>query len=236
MKFAFQGPFISFLIGLLWNAIKAASTEACILDFFLWKVLPHSAASGSLTLDGNLKWSLMWVLSSDSRKMSKYKRRKQRSSLLDLHSLLKSLALDSRKWVVVFILHSPPFSPSPVLRERPSACSPQPLSLLAGHFVSQVSCRHSSWQDRGCLLPERAVDGRGDGGTVCSLGLHEPWLPGMVRSTWYLVSGLLFWAGTLHNITVSTRNTCCEWAPLLPPRRHYSSSSGRTWDWHGEFS
>lgn len=158
------------------------------------------------------------MLSSDSRKMSKYEKKKQRSSVLDLHSLLKSLALYIRKWVVLFTLNFLTFYSSPVLREWPSACSLQPFPLLAGHCVSEASCLQASDKRRAAFC------GRGAGKDVStrslfqpdsSLCLHKARFPVMARSIWYLVSGLLFWAGTLENTTVSTRNTS-EWVPWSP--------------------
>lgn len=66
----------TFFIHLFWNAGNDNSTKALVPAFFFGEVLSHSAASGGLTLDGDQKRGLMCVLSSDSRKMSKYKRRK----------------------------------------------------------------------------------------------------------------------------------------------------------------
>lgn len=191
---------------------------------FFWKVLSYSIASGSLTWDTNLKWSLMQVLSSDSSRMSKYERKKQRSSVLDLRSLLKSLALYIRKWVVLFILNFLTFYSSPVLWKWPSARSLQPFPLLSGLVtreglpLASEGCEWMLWL------------GAPSCQTVSFLCLHKAQLPVMAGSMWYLVLGLLFRTGTLDNIRFSPRHTC-EWVSWLPIR--HGSSSDITWAWSG---
>lgn len=128
-------------------------------------------------------------------------------SVPDLHSLLTSLALYIREWVVLFILNVLPFLFLPLLREGPSAHFPQPFPLCAGHYVSAASCLQSWWQEKGCLLPERGgqdVTTRSPFLPHTSRGLSR--LPGVDRSMWYPVSGLPFWAGAWDNITVSTEH------------------------------
>lgn len=185
--------------------MRSTKNQTKAFSLVFWKVLSHSAASGSLTLDGNLKWSLMWVLSSDSRRMSKYKRRKQRSFVLDLHSLLKSLALYIRNWVVLFIFNFLTFYSSLVLREWPSAHSLSlSLSLLGivsakwAAFIAGDKCRAASCQRRVWMN----VVTRSPSKLGSSLCLHKAQLAVTERSVWYLVLGFLLCAGALHNISL----------------------------------
>lgn len=147
----------------------------------------------------------MWVLSSDSRKMSKYKRRKQRSSVLDLHSLLKSLALYIREGVVLFIFNILPFSSS-LSVERGHQLAPHSSSLpVLGHCVRPASCLQSWWRDESCVSLERGGWGvltRSPCLLQTSCCFHKAQLPGMARSVWYPVSRVLLWAGSLQGTLV----------------------------------
>lgn len=125
-------------------------------------------------------------------------------------------------------------SSSPVLREWPSARSLQPFPLLAGHCVHEASCLQSWWQEkpasysRGVWMNAVTSSLFLPGRSVC---LRKAQLPGRVGSMWYLVSGLLFSARTLDNITVPRRNTC-KWEPS--PLVRHRSNSDKTWAWGGE--
>ena len=132
-------------------------------------------------------------------------RRKQRSSVLDLHSLLKSLAVYIRERVVLFIFKILLFSSSPSI-ERGHQLAPRSSSLpVPGHCVCAASCLQSWWRDESWVSLER-----GRWGVL----IRSPWLPqtsgcfceaqlpGMARSVWYPVSRVLLWAGSLQGILV----------------------------------
>lgn len=158
---------------------------------FLWESLSHPAAPGSLTLD-RIWNEAMWVLSSDSRKMSKYKRKQ--GLLCWICIPFWNLWHFTSEGVGLFIFSISCLSLHSLSIERGHQLAPRSSSLpVLGHCVCPASCLQSWWWDESCVSLEEGGWGvltRSPCLPQTSCCFYEAQLPGMATSVWY--PGLMY--------------------------------------------